>query len=462
MPNFFDARQIVEPKSLIGPRVYSTDLFPSLYDSREPAESLATASRALKTKLITKGVVTLNSVYLMSPAAVALFESDHTLFDGDGIVPAFRDDHTGLTQLADLNREALRTAGIEDSRIKEHQAKLEASLKRVMPWNLAENGELLRKILLGKLEDDASRISIELEKAGFSKTARNGLVEKIKSTDMSSSANVRGLMVVEPNAAERLLNAFLAASYHQVGAAVVNCEVGTDLSPLSTFKAADIVLSARSADGMLQLTEEAIFLDTFAATAMAAIQGFVAGDSIIDAIDFGTAHKLSAALREQGFQEEYDRAVQKVLATTSFNAANADDIDVDDITHSVEKLHQAFSNAITDELREYKTQTQRDAQQKIVAVGADLLRDVAGQVPGVSNLVSLFDAVQHGAQGVEAGWRMVTLRDAQQALVNGAQARKEKMNSAINTLYAGRSSKSKLLDGAAAMIDLYVKAIERV
>lgn len=462
MPTFFESRRIIDPKSLIGPRVYSTDLFPALFDANNLASSVAIASRALKTKLITKGVVALNSVYLLSPGGIALFESDPGLFDGDGIVPAFRDDLSELHHLVERNEKELADAGIGGSRLDEHLAKLDASIRNVMPWQLAENGELLRGLLTSGLDADNSRISVELAGKGFGRDQRTRLLDELRSVDMTASDNVRALMNVETETIKRLLNAFVTASYHKVGAAVVNCEVGTDLNPLSAYKSADMVLAARSADGMAQLSEEAIFLDTFAATALAAIQSFVASDSIIDSLDFRAAHKLSHALREQGFQEEYDRTLTKVLSMSSLHTTDTDSIDIPDVTHAVEVLHRAFSGAITEQLPKYEPKIQQDAKERLIQVGADLARDAGGQVPGLSNLISIYDAVQHGGEGVSAGWDLLSLRDTEKALIEGANRRREKMYSAINQLYGGRSSESKLLDGAGAMVDLYVKAIERV
>ncbi|WP_455874748.1 hypothetical protein [Rhizobium yanglingense] len=170
------------------------------------------------------------------------------MFDGNGILPAFRDDQTELDDLVQRNEE-LAASGIEGARLDEHLAKLKNSLTKILPWKLAENGESLRTLLINGLTNDGSLISIELAKEGFGQAARQELVSGIRSADMSASTNVRNLMNVKSEIASRLLQAFVTASYHKVGAAVVNCEIGTDLHPLSEYKAADMLLAARSADG---------------------------------------------------------------------------------------------------------------------------------------------------------------------------------------------------------------------
>ncbi|WP_455874749.1 hypothetical protein [Rhizobium yanglingense] len=78
------------------------------------------------------------------------------------------------------------------------------------------------------------------------------------------------------------------------------------------------------------------------------------------------------------------------------------------------------------ELSNYRTKGQLEAKQRIIQVGADLSRDAAGQIPGLSNIVSIFDAVQHAKEGVATGWEMLILRDTQKALVEGAKKRRDK------------------------------------
>jgi hypothetical protein len=463
MSHFFDGRTIVNAGSLSGPRVYSTDLFPAAYHQADPAGSVAIISRALKIKLITKGTVTLNSLYLLSPAGVALFEADTGLFDGKGILPAFRDDQADLDLLIARNEKELTAAGIGGSRLDEHVAKLKASMTHVMPWTLGDVGEKLRGILLDGLGNDNSRISRALTLEGVDAAARAKLMSEITNVDMSASANVRSLLNIEPQSAARILNAFVTASYHKIGAAVVNCEIGTDLHPLSQYKAADMLLAASSVDGAMQLTDEAIFLDSFAGMALAAVQTWIAGDRIMDAINFRAAHELSNALREQGFQAEYDKAISKVMALTSSNGKlDIESLDMDDIAQTVTHLHDHFTDAVARELPKYETQGQQDAKERIWKAGADLLRDGASQFPVVSNIVSTYDAVQHVAEGAEAASDLVSLRTTKKALEHGARARQAKMTAAIDKLYAGEKSKSKLLDGVAVMSDLYIKAVERI
>src|SRR3546814_3964818 len=72
--------------------------------------------------MITKGIVTLNSAYLISPLGVLLMERHEDLFSGDALVPAFRRDKESLTDLIASN-EGINEAGITDRRLDEHIAR---------------------------------------------------------------------------------------------------------------------------------------------------------------------------------------------------------------------------------------------------------------------------------------------------------------------------------------------------
>src|SRR5579862_654170 len=98
MTSFFDGREVVRADRLIGPRVYSTDLFPSGEASIENEQNVEIAARALKIKMITRGLVTLNSAYLVSPLAVKLFDNFPDIL-GDSVLPVFRTDKTSLADL---------------------------------------------------------------------------------------------------------------------------------------------------------------------------------------------------------------------------------------------------------------------------------------------------------------------------------------------------------------------------
>src|SRR6185312_1447945 len=124
MSQFISKREQVQAADLRGPRVYSTDLLVSADDLQE---SVTVTSRALKIKLITKGVVTLNAVYLLSPLAMAVFDVHPDVLSGPGILPAFRVDKNSLSDLLpSLGRGALDN--VDPKRIADHIARVEQSI----------------------------------------------------------------------------------------------------------------------------------------------------------------------------------------------------------------------------------------------------------------------------------------------------------------------------------------------
>jgi len=121
---FFDARTVVKAEDLHLPRVYSTDLLPSLYDPSDPAASVRVTARALKIKIITKGLVTLNSAYLISRLGVDLLDRHPDLLAGEAILPVFRTDKSSFADLIPSTADPglLR---IDEKRLQKHMSTLE-------------------------------------------------------------------------------------------------------------------------------------------------------------------------------------------------------------------------------------------------------------------------------------------------------------------------------------------------
>ena len=111
-----DKLKQVPAEKLSGPRVYSTDLMPSLLDAQDPVASLDFAARALKIKLITKSQVTLNAAHLVGPLGLMTFKSDPGLIGNGQIIPAIR---SGTGSLSDLIREAMEAKKARDAAWKE-------------------------------------------------------------------------------------------------------------------------------------------------------------------------------------------------------------------------------------------------------------------------------------------------------------------------------------------------------
>src|SRR5271166_2081981 len=113
MASFFDGRDKVLASTLAGPRVYSTDIHPTLFNADDPHGSVEVTARALKIKIITKGIVTLNCASLVSPLGVLLLREHPDLLEGDALLPAFRVGKQDLRSLLQTSDREFRAVGID-------------------------------------------------------------------------------------------------------------------------------------------------------------------------------------------------------------------------------------------------------------------------------------------------------------------------------------------------------------
>lgn len=460
--SFFENRRVVKAEDLRGPRVYSTDLLPSHLDLSDPNESVAVTARALKIKILTKGLVTLNSAYLVSPLGVRLVDAHPDLFNGDAILPAFRTDKSSLSELIASTGDH-DAAGISEAHLHEHIAKLEERVKQIMPWSLGSVGEGFRTAVVSGLRNPTSFIVNELTATyGLEGDKIDRMAMEIEALDFSDSVNLRNYVANLPGKVRAPLSRYTSALYHAVGTAVVRCETGTDLSPLSEFKAADIMLAAR--DGRPEmLSDDALFLEAFMGFALDTIQASVLPTQIIDAISFETAHKISGALRDQGFQDKYDQITNQYVSSIAQEDAHEalDRLDEAAVAGIAAELAEAFQNQIVAELPNYKTVIQAEAQERLYRSGADVAVDVAGAIPGLGNIVSLADLAKDLGIASSDLTQVLSVRNQQKAFIEAQRQRGEKMQTAINALKAGQQKKTKLLDAVALLSDVHAITIQR-
>lgn len=456
MSRFFDERPVVKAKDLSGPRVYSTDLAASLYDPNDEVNCLLVAARALKIKIITKGLVTLNCAHLVSPFGLRLLETYPDLFSGDAILPAFRIDKNNLSDYVE-NAEVFERLGITQKRLDDHIASLSATVRKVIPWELADVGDRFREMMLTGLRDDQSTVSRQLDhEYGFSRDNRVKIASEIAGLDFRSSATVRDFVAKLPKGPKTPIDRFVTACYHMVGTNVVHCETGTDLSPLSNFKMEDVLLSGQQNAG---LTDEAVFLELFLATALDKIQALAIPSQIIDSLSFEHVHLLSGALRKTGFQEKYDQVIQTCLEAMSKTDKRGvlEAMDPGEIATAVSELAGTFEQEVAAEIPKYWTKEAAEAKSEAYQAGTDLAGDAGGMVPVLGNVVSVAGAMRNVSNLASAA---IDLYQARDALNQAHQLRIERMRAIIDKL--DFKSKAKLLDGAALLADIHVAAISRV
>lgn len=455
--SFAQSRQQVEAKSLRGPRVYSTDLHPDLLGA-DRAKSVREAVRALKVKLLTCGLVTANMKHLVSPLGLLVVREHPQLLEGGAIVPAFRTDKSTLADYVE-SLEPYEKVGIDQAQLEEHLSLIETSVTAFMPWDLDAAKENYRSGLIKGLTSNSSAVSQAIASVGGDQAFREALAGKIGSFPLVDSSEVSALISEQRPEFRETLNRFNTAIYHQMGTAVVNCQTGTDLSPLSNFKATDVTLIGRDTSEA-GLTDEKIFIRLFMAQALDAIGSLALPVTTVDELDIGQTIKLSEALREQGFQEKYDGVLKSFVdaSADTFEAA-LDKIDPEAIAAAVADLGSRFDEAIGKELRGYKTDQLKEAEARVLEAGADIARDGIGIVPGISEAVAFADFAKHSATAGTAAVDAVKLRDHQRALAAAKQQRAEKIARAIEAVIDG-SKRRPFLDAANAMARILVAKIE--
>src|SRR3546814_18093066 len=97
--------------------------------------------------------------------------------------------------------------------------------------------------------------------------------------ELSNSVTVRSYIGGLTAAARDSMLQFAATCYHLVGTGVVRCEAGTDLHPLSAFRAVDGMLAGRDSSAE-QLSETAIFIEAFMGFALDSIHAMAAPSQI--------------------------------------------------------------------------------------------------------------------------------------------------------------------------------------
>lgn len=460
---FFKGRKVVEAKDLKGPRVYSTDLLPSLFDRSHAKDSILVTARALKIKIITKGLVTLNSTYLLSPLAIHLLDTHPDVFDGPAILPAFRIDRDSLDDLVPSVIQELEADGIDKNRLREHIARIGEQVKHVLPWDLGNVGEQYKALVVAGLRNPATAIARALvKKAGITTAEVEKIAHDIEGLDFRDSAYLRAYIATKPQPARELLDRFTTACYHMNGTGVVKCETGTDLNPLSEFKSADMVLAARDAEPEL-LSDESIFLEAFMGFALDTVQAAALPAQIIDALDFKTAHALSGKLRYSGFQDKYDEIVRHYLTSSGLEDAREalDTLDGGAIADVAQALAKEYQQAILDELPNYKTHIQSDAEDEVFRAGADIAHDAFAAIPILGDIVSYADIGKTALDGGRAAVELLGVREQSKAFAKARQRRTEEIEKAIADLKIDDKKRTSLLDAVALLSDVHGISIAR-
>ena len=454
--DFLKDRKTVAATALLGPRVYSTDLLTNHLTNADVEGSVREAARALKIKVLTKGTVVLNSSHLMDPLGAALVTRHPDILAGEGLLPAFRiGDPTFKVPPGD-SLPSYEAVGLGEKDLTDHLHYLERHVSQVMPWEIADVGERYRQRLIAGLSADHSAIATFLLGARDGAEWRNKLINGFSDLEMSRDHHLQEFVAELPAELRDRVDAFCQATYHLVGTTVVNCETGTDLSPMSSFKAESLVLANRDSSAK-SLSEEAIFLRAFMGHALELIQCVLAPTAVIDAMSFADVHKVSAALRQQGFQTKYDELLAAaVLAATSTDALTTmEAIDFGSVAAVSRDIAASFQEYLDGELGHYRPRELDLVTGDALRAGTDLGLDLVQMVPGVGSVVAFTKGGLNLAKTAGLSARTFALKDNELAFAAANERRRDEFLAVVGRLNISPNKRSQLIEAAAALADIY-------
>ncbi|TAJ72114.1 MAG: hypothetical protein EPO51_08320 [Phenylobacterium sp.] len=415
--------------------------------------SVRQAARALKIKIITKGTVVLNSTHFMDPLGVKLCISHPDILAGEGILPAFRVGDAALKVPPALTIPHYEAVGVGENLLADHMGWLDGQIGRVMPWELADVGDRLRQRLIAGISSDGSAIAKYLDGVSNQIQWRQEIVSALSDMDMSRDRHLHDYIAGLPSGVREKVESYVQASYHAVGTTVVNCEAGTDLSPMSRFKAESVVLANRDVQ-LGELSDEGIFLKVFMGYALNQIQSCLVPAQIVDQITFTEAHRLSATLRHQGFQEKYERIVEGAIRAAS-GTASVEEIDFEEIAAISANIAEAFQLYLDEELSTYRTAEFDLTKSEALQTAADLGLDALAAIPGAGTIVSAGKTAVNSAKVAGLSARAFDFRDNERAFAAAKDRKKEDIATVIGKLHISDGKRSQLLDAVAALADIY-------
>lgn len=435
MPKRFDKKPA---ESLSGPRVYSTDFHPSRFADPVASEELeALILRSLKVKFLTKGTVTINGAHLLNPPVQAILKKHPSILSDGLLLPALREDKVG--GFGDyLGDHAAHMAALRWTSRDETLAVgfIEETVSAVLPWRLEQAKDQYRARLLDGLRNQKSKVNRELNALGdLPPDFINQVIKEIEALDFSQSRALGDYISRQPAPAAAILRRFAHACYHVVGTNVVNCETGMDLSALSEFRIGDLTDDAASVNGS-PFSDVNIFIRFCFGAAMRAINEITVPTLIIDAIPFDRFSRLRTALAQQGFQEKYDQIVSEfvtqltaadsVKALEAWNPATAVEL--------ARQLAEHFRGYIVSELPDYRKAVQDAYEREAIEAGADTIKNLGGAVPGIGEIISVYETAKSTGAFAKAGSKSLLTRDPQIANTEARRIRDTKVEELLERL----------------------------
>lgn len=461
--SFLSQRHSVPASTLMGPRVYSTDLHASNFRLASLDDFVVTTSRALKTKMLTKGTVTVHMSHLLSPGGIFFLEAFPETLQCRALLPAFREDKESVGDYVKDHESAYDAAGIDDARVARVVSLLEGSFERVMPWQLGDVHAQYRERIVSGLVDPGSTARQRLLAAnGNNEEQINSIAAEVAAGDFSEDGSMRRFLSgTDPNI-RPILGYYEQAVYHMVGTSVVNCESGTDLSPASTFSALVVGGNDYSVT-QPSISDIDVFMRFFLGEAFEAMQSGAIPVAALDTMPFTYVDHINQKLGDAKFHERYDEVVNTAIA--KLNVASPESIEVFDgeaFAEMASAIHKEFVSEIEKEVRDYNSIAYEEARAEAIGQTQNFGLSIAGSVPALGSLVTVYQGVSDYRSFLDAAHRAGELATPEGFQTLGHQKKKEILTETIEKAKLSESSKTRLLDGAKLICDFNAAKVARL
>ncbi len=366
------------------------------------------------------------------------------------MLPAIREDKENFGAYVDDNQSAYDAAGWSTAQVDDAVSFLQEGVKVVLPWKVEQAQEQYRERLVWGLTSERSiarqrLLSVE----GVTERILNRLANELMAVDLREDSLLDRLIEGEPREAREIISRFAAAAYHQVGTSVVNCETGLDVSELADWRVDHLSDSEVYGDAAL-LTDVNVFMRCCFETAMQAINETAFPAHVIDSLPFEAIGKIRMRLQDQGFQKAYDEVIDSF--TSRLAITRMEDIESwepEDTVALVEQLAKHFRDYFQEELKVYRKATQEAKKDEAIRAGVATAKSSTGLVPGISEVMSIVDAVGTGVQALRAAGDAFALLDHNAADAAARSKRDSMVDLALRKL--SPKNEAKILTGLRQM-----------
>jgi hypothetical protein len=167
---------------------------------------------------------------------------------------------------------------------------------------------------------------------------------------------------------------------------------------------------------------------------MGAINEITLPASVVDSLPFERIKSIRRALMDQGFQERYDSIISEFLSLLASGKVLEDWKDPQETVKIAEELAKHFRRYIAYELPNYRKLVQERHQQEAIQAGAETVKNAVGFVPGIGELMAVYDTAKSAFGFVEHEAKGLLTRDPAVADRHARREREQKEEEALEAL----------------------------